>query len=151
MYTPKIHESLIPCIYHAAQERKVPMTKLTDAFVYKGLRSEPFGLEVSTRLPEQSEIILPSLLVAKDGTNRAIYHTNDPAAPFRSISQLNAWYQSAHNGLREAHLSADPSNLISAQAQVAIEHLQQAYIAATRLLRVAQDSKEVQANEIRSA
>lgn len=136
MYTPKIHHSLIPCIYHAAQERKVPMTKLTDAFVFNGLNAEHFGTEVLSRLPAEQDIIHPQLKVQ---WNAHEINQSDPASflPFSSVNQLNAWYQSAHFGLMQAYALKDPSERSKRQAEIATKHLQAAYIAASDQIKQA--------------
>ena len=40
MYSPKIDEGLIPCLYHTARARRVPMTRLVAQLIRKALRTE---------------------------------------------------------------------------------------------------------------
>lgn len=150
MYTPKINESLIPCLYHAAQERKVPMTKLTDAFVYQGLTHEYYGPEVLSRLPDSQDVVHPQLNTSKPSTEIRFNHDVAAAHPFSSVEQLNAWYQSAHTGLMQANAISDPSGRSIRQAEVAIQHLQAAYIAASNILKP-RTSTEVSVNAQLSA
>lgn len=132
MYTPKIHERLIPCLYHAAQEQQVPMTKLTDAFVYHGLVQPIYGHEVIARLPNEQEVIHPhlkTLALSDFRANLEVEHY-----PFSSVEHLNAWYQSARDGLHKTSQISDPSEISKRQAEVAMEHLKAAYIAASQLV-----------------
>jgi hypothetical protein len=58
MYSPKIYESQIPCLYHAAQNLEVPMTQLANAYVYYGLISGYYG-QAATELPPRPNEVLP--------------------------------------------------------------------------------------------
>ena len=40
MYSPKIDDSLIPCLYHTARARRIPMTRLVAQLLRKALRAE---------------------------------------------------------------------------------------------------------------
>ena len=40
MYSPKIPDDLIPCLYHQAKAERIPMTKLIDKIVRGYLRSD---------------------------------------------------------------------------------------------------------------
>jgi len=40
MYSPKIHDDLIPVLYHKAKAERIPMTKLVDKIVRGYLRSD---------------------------------------------------------------------------------------------------------------
>ena len=40
MYSPKIDEGLIPCLYHTARDRRVPMTRLVAQLIRKALKTE---------------------------------------------------------------------------------------------------------------
>jgi hypothetical protein len=57
MYSPKIYESQIPCLYHAAQNLEVPMTQLANAFVYYGLISGYYGQAASELLPQPNQVL----------------------------------------------------------------------------------------------
>ena len=41
MYSPKIHEDLIPVLYHTARARNIPMTKLVDQLLVQSLSQQP--------------------------------------------------------------------------------------------------------------
>ena len=64
MYSPKIYESQIPSLYHAAHSLGVPMTQLANAFVYHGLAGGFYGMESAQHLPKPYDI-LPENTVAK--------------------------------------------------------------------------------------
>lgn len=57
MYSPKIYESQIPSLYHAAQARSVPMTQLANAFIYYGLMTGQFGDKSLDLLPHPSKVV----------------------------------------------------------------------------------------------
>lgn len=40
MYSPKIDDSLIPCLYHTARARRIPMTRLVAQLLRKALKTE---------------------------------------------------------------------------------------------------------------
>ena len=40
MYSPKISEAIIPILYHAAKQRRVPMTHFVDALLSRALQEE---------------------------------------------------------------------------------------------------------------
>ena len=41
MYSPKIKETLIPMLYHAAKARNIPMTKLVEELITEALAKRP--------------------------------------------------------------------------------------------------------------
>jgi hypothetical protein len=57
MYSPRIYESQIPCLYHAAQSLEVSMTQLANAFVYYGLIAGYYGQDVSGLIPQPNQIL----------------------------------------------------------------------------------------------
>ena len=57
MYSPRIYENQIPCLYHAAQNLEVPMTQLANAFVYHGLISGYYGSLASELLPQPNQVV----------------------------------------------------------------------------------------------
>ncbi len=56
MYSPKISEAIIPILYHAAKQRRVPMTHFVDALLSRALHEEDL-----TDLPPRVVDRLPSL------------------------------------------------------------------------------------------
>ena len=62
MYSPKIYASQIPSLYHAAQNLKVPMTQLANAFVYYGLASRDYGPVASDLLPPPHQVLPENVL-----------------------------------------------------------------------------------------
>ena len=57
MYSPRIYESQIPCLYHAGRHLDVPMTQLANAFVYYGLISGYYGVATSELLPQPNRVL----------------------------------------------------------------------------------------------
>lgn len=57
MYSPRIYENQIPCLYHASRFMEVPMTQLTNAFVYYGLISGYYGSAASELLPQPNKVV----------------------------------------------------------------------------------------------
>lgn len=57
MYSPRIYESQIPCLYHAAQNLEVPMTQLANAFVYYGLISGYYGATATELTPRPNRVL----------------------------------------------------------------------------------------------
>ena len=63
MYSPKISEALIPRIYRAAKEAKIPMTRWVNRVVERALPQTPGTREESgiddsvlSRIPEQESV-----------------------------------------------------------------------------------------------
>ena len=56
MYSPKIHDDLIPVLYHQAKAKRIPMTKLVDKIVrdYFDSNGRKDG-EGSSRVAERHE------------------------------------------------------------------------------------------------
>lgn len=131
MYSPKIHDMLIPSLYHAAQQREVPMTKLTDALVYQGLK--PYEPSLPLQLPSSAQIIHPRLLTQEANLEWPIILSVDH--PFSERNELDSWYQSAHTGLIQACAHSDPIKRSEQQAIVALQHLEAAYLAASNLVK----------------
>jgi len=57
VYSPRIYETQIPSLYHAARSLKVPMTQLANAFIYYGLLSGNFGETALDSLPHPSKVV----------------------------------------------------------------------------------------------
>lgn len=57
MYSPKIYESQIPCLFHAARELEVPMTQLANAFVYYGLIAGYYGQTATELIPRPNQVV----------------------------------------------------------------------------------------------
>lgn len=62
MYSPRIYESQVPSIYHAARSMEVPMTQLVNAFVYYGLASGDYGAAASSSLPQPNQVLPEGVL-----------------------------------------------------------------------------------------
>lgn len=62
MYSPKIEESLIPVLYHTAQSRRVPMTRLVSQLIRKALKAETLPQAASEALAlaaqKECEVVL---------------------------------------------------------------------------------------------
>jgi hypothetical protein len=50
MYSPKIEETLIPCLYQTARARRMPMTRLVAQLLRKALRAEVLPQEAMEAL-----------------------------------------------------------------------------------------------------
>ena len=50
MYSPKIEETLIPCLYQTARARRMPMTRLVAQLIRKALRAEALPQEAQAAL-----------------------------------------------------------------------------------------------------
>ena len=50
MYSPKIEETLIPCLYNTARARWMPMTRLVAQLIRKALRAEALPQEAQAAL-----------------------------------------------------------------------------------------------------
>jgi hypothetical protein len=58
MYSPKIHDDLIPFLYQAAKAKRIPMTKLIDKIVRDYFRADEKGRsDGSSRVAERHEKI----------------------------------------------------------------------------------------------
>lgn len=93
MYSPKIYESQIPCLYHASKSIDVPMTQLANAFVYHGLISRYYGSDASALLPHPNQVV-PSGVSPK----MQIFHPNynsvrDYMMALPPISTVNGNFQ----------------------------------------------------------
>ncbi|WP_395733356.1 hypothetical protein [Prosthecobacter sp.] len=62
-YSPQISRFLVSVLYHEAQNRKIPMTKLTDDLLLNALRGSPGWITATTlrsadiTLPPRSELL----------------------------------------------------------------------------------------------
>ena len=54
MYSPKIAESLIPVLYHAAKAKRVPMTKFVDLLIRRALATESTAMAQAPAVPAGS-------------------------------------------------------------------------------------------------
>ena len=50
MYSPKIDEKLVPCLYHMARARQMPMTRLVAQLISKALSAEALPEEAKQAL-----------------------------------------------------------------------------------------------------
>jgi len=50
MYSPKIEETLIPCLYRTARARRMPMTRLVAQLIRKALKTEALPQEAQDAL-----------------------------------------------------------------------------------------------------
>ncbi|MBT62901.1 MAG: hypothetical protein CML13_06780 [Puniceicoccaceae bacterium] len=94
MYSPKIYEPLVPCLYYAGQATNVNMTKLVNAFVYEGLATGYYGLEAANTLPDIDSTLpwLPKPLVQLvEETSSNGSHRVHPLRP-TEIQRLYQWY-----------------------------------------------------------
>ena len=61
MYSPKIDDSLIPCLYHTARARRIPMTRLVAQLLRKALKVETLpeaALEALKNGQTEYEVVL---------------------------------------------------------------------------------------------
>ncbi|MCG2680682.1 MAG: hypothetical protein L6455_12080 [Kiritimatiellae bacterium] len=69
MYSPKIDEKLVPCLYHTARARQMPMTRLVAQLISKALSAEA--------LPEEAK---HALAVAMANENVVVMEVKTSAA-----------------------------------------------------------------------
>ncbi len=93
MYSPKIYENQIPCLYHAAQFLDVPMTQLTNAFVYYGLISGYYGTTASELLPQPNQV-LPDNVIPRMKIFSPQYNSiHDYMRELPTVYTLNLYFQ----------------------------------------------------------
>lgn len=93
MYSPKIYESQIPSLYHAAQSLGIPMTQLANAFVYHGLISGYYGTLASESLPNPNEVLPDGVQPKMQIFNPAYGSIKDYIWDLPPIGTLNANFQ----------------------------------------------------------
>ena len=93
MYSPKIYESQIPCLYHAAQNLEVPMTQLANAFVYYGLISGYYGQEAQNRLPMPNQVVPEGILPQMQIFNPEYRNVSDYLIKLPDEVTLNPYFQ----------------------------------------------------------
>lgn len=120
LYSPKIHNSLIPSVYYTALDRGIPMTDLVNGYVYRGLATESIPGTALEKLPEHwngsltdgVQRYLPEETVNGQRT-RLIDIINERAkwaVPFEDPLDLDAWREQSIDGLVQAYASVQ-SNL----------------------------------------
>jgi len=93
MYSPRIYESQVPSLYHAAKHMQVPMTQLTNAFVYYGLISGYYGSETEEVLPRPNQIIPTNVSPRMNIFNPHYYSIADYMNELPEPGTLNAYFQ----------------------------------------------------------
>jgi hypothetical protein len=97
MYSPKIYEPLVPCLYYAGQATDVSMTRLVNAFVYEGLATGYYGLEATNILPDIDSTLpwLPKPIVQLvEETSAATGNHRIHPVRQTEIERLYQWYDS---------------------------------------------------------
>ncbi|MFA6286014.1 MAG: hypothetical protein WC661_01420 [Opitutaceae bacterium] len=102
MYSPKIHEKLIPVLYRTADARSLPMTRLVDELLFKALAVEPIPLAAYAHFhpyriapaPRRDDAVI-------EASPTALLEAPDVHA-FRYAEEVDAWHQASMHGLRRA-------------------------------------------------
>lgn len=93
MYSPRIYESQIPCLYHAGRNLDVPMTQLANAFIYYGLISGYYGIKASELLPQPNQV-LPEGVTPRMQIFNPTYDTiRDYMWNLPPVGTLNTYFQ----------------------------------------------------------
>lgn len=93
MYSPKIYESQIPCLYHAAKFLDVPMTQLANAFVYYGLISGYYGSVASDLLPQPNKVVPIGVNPRMQIFNPQYTSIHDYMMALPTVDTLNLYFQ----------------------------------------------------------
>lgn len=93
MYSPRIYESQIPCLYHAARNLDVPMTQLSNAFVYYGLISGYYGMAASELLPRPNQVLPEGVHARMQIFNPSYNSIRDYMMGLPTIDTLNPYFQ----------------------------------------------------------
>ena len=99
MYSPRIYESQIPCLYHAGQNLGVPMTQLTNAFVYYGLISGYYGMSASELLPRPNQILPAGVNPRMQIFNPHYHSVRDYIMGLPTEGTLNPYFQTMEQAL----------------------------------------------------
>ena len=97
MYSPKIYESQIPCLYHAAQNLEVPMTQLANAFVYYGLIAGHYGATAAELTPRPNRVLPENIYPRMNLFNPSFNSIGDYMNSLPPIGTLNPYFQALEN------------------------------------------------------
>lgn len=93
MYSPRIYESQIPCLYHAAQNLNVPMTQLANAFVYYGLIAGYYGSTATELIPAPNQVVPENVSPRMQIFNPRHDTIRDYMNSLPTIGTLNPFFQ----------------------------------------------------------
>lgn len=93
MYSPRIYESQIPCLYHAAQNLDVPMTQLANAFVYYGLISGYYGAAAMESMPRPNQVLPENIHPRMQIFNPRFDSIRDYMNSLPPMGTLNPYFQ----------------------------------------------------------
>lgn len=93
MYSPRIYDSQIPCLYHAAQNLEVPMTQLANAFVYYGLISGYYGATATELTPTPNRVLPENVYPRMQIFNPGCGSIMDCMNGLPPIGTLNPYFQ----------------------------------------------------------
>jgi len=131
MYSPKLRRELIPCLYWAAKERNMPMTRLVNLYVSRGLAMESLGEEAMSYLPT----FVRDLQSDRHSLNQVLADV-----PFSSVEEMDQWYGNSVRGITRAFgtvfcelqtegVNRKPSEMsIEWKYQTALFNLQDVYV-----------------------
>ena len=110
MYRPKIYAELLPALFETAKSRQVPVTRLTNAYVYRALQTEYLPASAIEALPTPADF--KSHGVGNDTTNLPVGELKLPynqvselaagAKPFVYVTEITDWYQNTIDGTARA-------------------------------------------------
>lgn len=93
MYSPRIYDSQIPCLYHAGRNLDVPMTQLANAFVYYGLISGYYGMKASELLPRPNQVLPEGVMPRMQIFNPSYNSIRDYMVGLPIDNTLNLYFQ----------------------------------------------------------
>ncbi len=110
MYRPKVYSELLPVLFETARIRQVPVTRMTNSFIYRALQTEYLPISALKMLPPPAD--LKSILLRVQESNRApdsyampfnmVSRLSAKAEPFKLVSEATDWYQLAIDGTARA-------------------------------------------------
>ena len=115
MYSPRIYDSQIPCLYHAGRHLDVPMTQLANAFVYYGLISGYYGMRASELLPRPNRVLPEGVEPRMQIFNPSYNSIRDYMVGLPIDNTLNLYFQtmkqrSERNSSQVTNREAKPSH-----------------------------------------
>ena len=145
LYSPRIHESLVPSLYYTAKDRGMPMTDLVSGFVYRNLATEALPPEAIARCPTDWKNPLTDGLQrflpdgCEEGVHRRLIDIIEErakwAVPFEDLDELDSWREQTLDGLSRAYASAE-KNLHSPGVRRNVEEMNHAWVYETYALNV---------------
>lgn len=93
MYSPRIDSDLVPCLYWVARERSLPMTRLVNRYVCRGLTLEALSTRALSYLPQR----VMDLRMGDDSLDHVVQ-----GEPYTTVAELDHWHDTAVWGITRA-------------------------------------------------